>query len=53
MAALPLYQSIELMRGLTTGELGAGTLAAVAYLLMLGGGATWLARRRLSVLLLT
>ncbi len=53
VAALPLYQSIELMRGLTTGDLGAGMLTAVAYLLVMAGGATWLARRRLAGLLLT
>ncbi|MDG4821974.1 ABC transporter permease [Asanoa sp. WMMD1127] len=53
VAALPLYQSIELMRGLTTGELGWGMLVAVAYLLLMGIGATLLARRRLSALLLT
>ncbi|MEV4624551.1 ABC transporter permease [Asanoa sp. NPDC049573] len=53
VAALPLYQSIELMRGLTTGDLGPGMLAATAYLLALGVGTTWLARRRLAGLLLT
>ncbi|MEV4535454.1 hypothetical protein AB0J82_16655 [Asanoa sp. NPDC049518] len=53
VAVLPLYQSVELMRGLTTGDLGAGMLAAVAYLVVMGTGATWLARRRLSELLLT
>ncbi|MEV0713289.1 ABC transporter permease [Asanoa sp. NPDC050611] len=53
VAALPLYQSIELMRGLTTGQLGAGVPIAVAYLLVMGAGTTWLARRRLSVLLLS
>lgn len=53
VAALPLYQSIELIRGLTTGTLGAGTLAAVAYLLAMGGLGWWVAHRRLSRLLLT
>jgi lipooligosaccharide transport system permease protein len=53
VAALPLYQSVELMRGLTTGDLGAGMLAATAYLLVMGVGTTWLARRRLAGLLLS
>jgi len=53
VAALPLYQSIELMRGLTTGQLGVGMLAATAYLLTMGIGATWLANRRLAGMLLT
>ena len=53
VAALPLYQSIELIRGLTTGQLGVGMLAATAYLLALGIGGTWLANRRLSGMLLT
>jgi lipooligosaccharide transport system permease protein len=53
VAALPLYQSIELMRGLTTGHPGVGMLAATAYLLALGAGGTWLANRRLSGMLLT
>ena len=50
VAALP---GIELMRGLTTGVLGAGMLVAVAYLLALGGVSLWLADRRLARLLLT
>jgi lipooligosaccharide transport system permease protein len=53
VAALPLYQSIELMRGLTTGHLGVGMLAATAYLLAMGAGGAWLANRRLSGMLLT
>jgi lipooligosaccharide transport system permease protein len=51
VAALPLYQSIELLRGLTTGRLGVGMLAATAYLLVMGVGATWLASRRLRTML--
>ncbi|GAA4455403.1 ABC transporter permease [Phytohabitans houttuyneae] len=53
VAALPLYQSIELIRGLTTGALGAGTLAAVAYLAAMGGAGWWVAHRRLGRMLLT
>ncbi|MEV4412028.1 ABC transporter permease [Catellatospora sp. NPDC049609] len=52
VAALPLYQSIELLRGLTTGELGPGMLAAVAYLLIMGLAGGWIASRRLSRMLL-
>ena len=50
---MPLYQAIELIRGLTTGVLGPGLVVAVAYLLMLGGVSLWLADRRLARLLLT
>ena len=50
---LPLYHATELLRGLTTGVLGAGLLVAVAYLLALGGVSLWLAERRLARLLLT
>jgi lipooligosaccharide transport system permease protein len=53
VAALPLYQSVELLRGLTTGQLGLGMLAATGYLLALGAGGAWLAHRRLSGMLLT
>jgi lipooligosaccharide transport system permease protein len=53
VVVLPLYQGIELMRGLTTGQLGWGMLAAVAYLLAMGGLGTWLATRRLGRMLLT
>ncbi len=49
---VPLYQSIELLRGLTTGQLGPGMLAAAAYLLVLGLVGTWIAARRLSRMLL-
>ncbi|MBE1491898.1 ABC transporter permease [Plantactinospora soyae] len=52
VAALPLYQSIELLRGLTTGQLGVGLLAATAYLVLMGVGGTWLANRRLGRMLL-
>lgn len=53
VAALPLYQSIELVRGLTTGTPGPGTLAAVAYLVAMGALGWWLAHRRLGRMLLT
>ncbi|MEV4625146.1 ABC transporter permease [Micromonospora sp. NPDC049523] len=53
VAALPLYQSIELLRGLTTGQLGLGMVGATAYLLVMGVGGVWLANRRLSGMLLT
>lgn len=53
VVVLPLYQAIELIRGLTTGVFGTGLLAAVAYLLALGGVSLWLADRRLARLLLT
>jgi lipooligosaccharide transport system permease protein len=53
VAALPLYQSIELVRGLTTGTPGPGTLAAVAYLVTMGALGWWLAHRRLGRMLLT
>ncbi len=52
VAALPLYQSIELLRGLTTGHLHPGMLIAVAYLLAMAALGSWLATRRLSHLLL-
>ncbi len=52
VAALPLYQSIELLRGLTTGQLGPGTLFAVAYLLLMGLAGGWIASRRLTRMLL-
>lgn len=52
VAALPLYQSIELLRGLTTGQLGPGVLAAAAYLLVMGLLGGWIAARRLSRMLL-
>ena len=53
VAALPLYQSIELVRGLTTGTPDSGTLAAVAYLVAMGALGWWLAHRRLGRMLLT
>ncbi|MFC7244254.1 ABC transporter permease [Catellatospora aurea] len=52
VAALPLYQSIELLRGLTTGDLHPGMLVAVGYLLTMAALGSWLATRRLSRLLL-
>lgn len=53
VAALPLYQSIELLRGLTTGHVGPGVLFAVVYLLALGILGTWLANRRLQRMLIS
>ena len=46
VAALPLYQSTELIRGLTLGTPGTGVFVAVAYLLAMGVGGTWIASRR-------
>jgi lipooligosaccharide transport system permease protein len=53
VAALPLYQSIELTRELTTGQLGVGMVAATGYLLVMTAGGGWLAIRRLNRMLLT
>ncbi len=52
VAALPLYQSTELLRGLTLGNLGPGMAWAAAYLAVMGFGGLWLANRRLPNLLL-
>lgn len=52
VAATPLYQSIELMRGLTLGQLGPGLAGAAVYLAALGFGGLWFARRRLPARLL-
>lgn len=44
--ALPLWHGVELIRGLTTGELGAGTLVHVLYyLVMIAGGVAFTTRR--------
>lgn len=51
VAALPLYQSTELLRGLALGNVGGDQLAAVAYLALMGAGALWVATRRLGRLL--
>jgi lipooligosaccharide transport system permease protein len=50
--ALPLYQSIELVREPALGHLGQGMLIATAYLLVLGIAALWLATRRMAKALL-
>jgi lipooligosaccharide transport system permease protein len=50
--ALPLYQSVNLLRGLTLGNVGWPQLGAVLYLLLLGSAALWFASRRLGGLLL-
>jgi lipooligosaccharide transport system permease protein len=52
VAALPLYQSTELLRGLTLGNLGPGMTWAAVYLGVMGFGGLWLANRRLPRLLL-
>jgi lipooligosaccharide transport system permease protein len=52
VAALPLYQSTELLRGLVLGSPGPGLAWAALYLVGLGCGALWIADRRLPALLL-
>jgi lipooligosaccharide transport system permease protein len=52
VAALPLYQSTELLRGLVLGQPGPGALWALVYLGMLGLGGLWPADRRLPRLVL-
>jgi lipooligosaccharide transport system permease protein len=52
VAALPLYQSTELLRGLVLGQLGPGLAGAAAYLAAMGVTGLWLADRRLPKLLL-
>jgi lipooligosaccharide transport system permease protein len=52
VAALPLYQSTELVRGLTLGTPGPGLAWAAVYLATMGLGGLWLADRRLPALLL-
>ena len=49
----PLYHAIVLIRSLTLGTVGAGNLADVGYLVLLGCAGIWLARRRMAGLLLT
>lgn len=48
---LPLYQSIELVRGPSLGHLGADLLVPVAYLLLLGAFALRWAAARIAILL--
>jgi lipooligosaccharide transport system permease protein len=53
VVCLPLYQSTELLRGLALGQLGPGILISAAYLLVMAAFGLWLARRRLSRMMLT
>ncbi len=52
VAALPLYQSTELLRGLVLGQPGPSVAWALLYLVAMGFGGLWLADRRLPALLL-
>jgi lipooligosaccharide transport system permease protein len=49
----PLYHAVSLLRGLTTGAVGAAQLVDVAYLAVLGLLGAWIASRRIAKLLLT
>jgi lipooligosaccharide transport system permease protein len=49
----PLYQGIELLRGLTLGVVGPGLLPRAAYLAVMGVAGLYVAGRRLRRLLLT
>jgi lipooligosaccharide transport system permease protein len=51
--ALPLYQSIELVREPALGSFTAASLVPVAYLLAFGTIALWIATRRMTRLLLS
>jgi len=51
VAALPLYQSTELLCGLTLGEVGLGPIGACCYLVAMGVATLWLGTRRFSRLL--
>jgi lipooligosaccharide transport system permease protein len=51
VAALPLYQATELLRGLTLGNVGAGTAGACVYLVAMGAGSLWWAAHRFEQLL--
>jgi lipooligosaccharide transport system permease protein len=51
VAALPLYQSTTLLRGLTLGQVGAGQLFAAGYLLVFGLASLGFGSRRLKRLL--
>lgn len=48
----PLYHGVHLVRGLTTGAVGAGLLLDAAYLLALGAAGLLVASRRMRLLLL-
>jgi lipooligosaccharide transport system permease protein len=49
----PLYHGVDLIRGLTTGDLGPGMVVDVLYLLALGLAGLAVTSRRLNKLLLT
>jgi lipooligosaccharide transport system permease protein len=49
----PLYQGVELVRGLMLGDIGADLLVHVGYLIVMGLLGTFLAARRIERLLLT
>jgi lipooligosaccharide transport system permease protein len=51
VAALPLYQSTNLIRGLTLGEVGRAQVFAAGYLLVFGLSSLWFGSRRLRRLL--
>jgi lipooligosaccharide transport system permease protein len=51
--ATPLYHAVSLLRGLTTGAVGAAQIVDVLYLAVLGLVGAWIAGRRISKLLLT
>jgi lipooligosaccharide transport system permease protein len=51
VAALPLYQSTNLLRGLTLGDVGGAQIGATVYLVALGLLSMWFGSRRLSRLL--
>lgn len=52
VSATPLYQGVDLVRGLTTGVVGWGLLVPVAYLATMGCLGLYVASRRLGQLLL-
>ena len=49
----PLYHAVSLLRGLTTGAVGAAQVVDVAYLAALGLLGAWISSRRIAKLLLT
>jgi lipooligosaccharide transport system permease protein len=51
--ATPLYNGVDLLRALTTGQVGSEQLVNVAYLSVLGLVGMWIASRRVEKLLLT
>jgi lipooligosaccharide transport system permease protein len=48
----PLYHAIVLIRSLTLGTVGPGNVLDAGYLVLLGAGGLWVARRRMAGLLL-